>query len=79
MGPQTYQNFVYAFQAFCGIVGSFPKILRMRIGAVGNQCRIVAQKLFWSEDLSKFGLCVSRFLWNCRVPPQNVKYQIKGV
>ena len=37
------------------------------------------QKILRSEDISKFRICVSRFLQYCRVPPQNFKYEIKGV
>ena len=42
----------------------------MKIRACKNQCRIVGSEGFWSEDFLKFGLCVSRFLWNCRVTPK---------
>ena len=79
MGRRTFRNLVYVFQAFCSIVGSFPKILGMRIRTCGSQCRIVGLEVFGFEDFSKFGLCVSRFLLHCRVPPKHFRHENKDM
>ena len=52
-GRRTFQNLVYVFQDFCGIVGSLPRILGMKIRACKNQCRIVGSEDFLVGRLFK--------------------------
>ena len=56
-GQRTFQNLVYVFQDFCGIVASLPRILVLRIRACENQCSIVD-----SEGFSVRGLFKIRYM-----------------
>ena len=62
-GRRTFQNLVYAFQDFCSIVGSLPRILGMRIRACKNQCRIVGSEDFLVGGLFKiWSMCFKIFV-----------------
>ena len=49
LGSEDFSKFGICVSRFCGIVGSLPKILGMKIRACENQCRIVGSEAFFAE------------------------------
>ena len=70
LGRKTSQNWIGAFQDSCCPVASLPEIMVEKKGHVKISVAVLRRKFFRSEDFSKFGLCISKFLLRCSIAPR---------